>query len=98
MDSSTLHDIYEKDHKGSPLTLDIINRMLKGEVTLMLAEQRQLCNPISNIIMDDKSVKVWCLCHCTEGSTFRYVCIVDDNKIIIIFLSVWDVEFSELTK
>ena len=31
MDSSTLHDIYEKDHKGSPLILDIINRMLKGE-------------------------------------------------------------------
>ena len=31
MDTSTLHDIYEKNHKGSPLILDIINRMIKGE-------------------------------------------------------------------
>ena len=31
MDTSTLHDIYEKDHKGAPLTLDIINGMMEGE-------------------------------------------------------------------
>ena len=31
MDTSTFHDIYEKYHKGSPLALDIINRMMKGE-------------------------------------------------------------------
>ena len=29
METTTLHDIYEKDHKGSPLTLDIINQMMK---------------------------------------------------------------------
>ena len=31
IDSSTSHDMYEKDHKGSPLTLDIINQMMKVE-------------------------------------------------------------------
>jgi len=31
METTTLHDIYEKDHKGSPLTLDIINQMMKSE-------------------------------------------------------------------
>ena len=31
MDTTTLHDIYEKDHKGSPLTLDTITQMMKLE-------------------------------------------------------------------
>ena len=31
METTTLHDIYEKDHKGSPLTLDIINQMMKSK-------------------------------------------------------------------
>ena len=31
MNTTTLHDMYEKDHKGSKLTLDIINRMMKSK-------------------------------------------------------------------
>ena len=31
INTTTLHDMYEKDHKGSKLTLDIINQMMKSE-------------------------------------------------------------------
>ena len=31
MDTTTLHDMYEKDHKWSKLTLDIINQMMKSD-------------------------------------------------------------------
>ena len=31
METTTLHDMYQKDHKGSQLTLEIINQMMKLE-------------------------------------------------------------------
>ena len=55
METTTLHDIYEKDHKGSPLTLDIINQMMKSEDGVDVGGETSIVQP--NVI-DGNSVEV----------------------------------------
>ena len=50
-----LHDVYEKDHNGSPLTLNIIDHMMKGEDNVDVGRATSIVQPI---IMDHNNVEV----------------------------------------
>ena len=53
--TTTLHDVYEKDHNGVPLTINIINQMMKEEDDVDVGGATSIVHPN---IMDGNGVEV----------------------------------------
>ena len=51
----TLHEMYQREHNGTPLTMDIINQMMKGEDNIDISRAMSSVHPN---IMDGNTVKI----------------------------------------